>query len=396
MSTPNIVLLSTLLLVACASPNHAPQPGGDGGVLGGEDPDAEKPDKIGGGGGGPACAPCVGSCVPDTVRPAGVSDGRFVVVDGALFRSGPRVQGGYSSNELFFGALTGADRKPDVQMGEASFEIIPAPGHVLLVDRTMQTSSIDQSVVLLDADGAPRVRADVPGDVLATREFAASKTALFRLEPVSHPGIGPATTDVYVHPLGQGTWTRIREGKDSYFNQLVADDRGAYYTRDRSTLEHTDETGKSRTLVRLGGGAVLDDALILGADSIYVGGGSATVSRRTCESSPTLKARSLVRRVRRDGGAMETLADLDVTPEMPALSLVAGDDTSLVFKSMWGCRSEGGLFIMPADGSTPPRRLLAKSEIGKPPIQDVRIVGDQVYFARTEDGPIQRTCRRLE
>ncbi len=34
------------------------------------------------------CAPCVGSCVPETIRFAGTTDGRLVVTSKALFHSG--------------------------------------------------------------------------------------------------------------------------------------------------------------------------------------------------------------------------------------------------------------------------------------------------------------------
>jgi hypothetical protein len=85
------------------------------------------------------------------------------------------------------------------------------------------------------------------------------------------------------------------------------------------------------------------------------------------------------------------LADLAIG-EIPPLQLVAGDDTTLVLAVVGGCEGDG-VFIMPSDGSSPPRRLV--DTVGDRLSRgDVSIAGDYVYFSRA--GSVSRVCRRLQ
>lgn len=377
-----LLLLGSLLVVACGSSSASigatpTTPQGDTP----ETPDGEPA--------APRCTPCAGTCTPEVVRAPGSADQRLAVTSSALFHAGPLE---FVSDTYFFSKeLRMGPRVPGGTWTRAPFQ--PATPRFDLYSDGKDTVVVvehDQATVLDAKTGTVVSIADLErfNDGSRTmQDFAVSSRGLYKREAVDK---APDTVVEQMHffSFATKTWSILQEGAVR-FGVFAADDTGLYSVVNNTGLVHIDDEGTATVLsYGLGKGAdyVRYDGVVLGRDTVYVSGATATSGNRYCGGVGLIDdPQYLIRSVPKQGGKVTDLAKKPIENFL-TLSLQGGDDTTLVTKSI--C-SDAGLWVLPTGGTTPPKKLLG-SDADKLGVM-VAVRDGYAYFTKA-DGSIHRVC----
>lgn len=331
-------------------------------------------------GGAPPCTPCVGTCIREIVRPSPAVDGRFAVLGSTLLRTGAaEMNEPGSSLQIWRGELSGGPSTDRLLRTEPAVFGLAASATGVLVTRENQS-------LLIDAVGRT-VATELP--VTGTSwVFATTDTTSFGLVKKKSAN-GWLDSDLYAWTHDGTPWRRIGSVGTQTDNRLSADETGAYFvdiTRSRAYRANT--TGDVRPLANQVSSYHFISGMVLGRSAVYT---SESWQGRIC--IPPYDGKTIVKALPKSGGPVKTLYERPFSDDVPALTLVAGDDTSLVLMGET-CSGHGGLWVMPSDGSRPPALLVDWGSPAPVPFESVQVVNDRVYFA--QNGEIATACRTLE